>query len=179
MILLAIISVWCVYALLNWKGLVRFRWNVRIGKFNLSFGSLVSFYKNVNKILIIGCLLVGLFIFVTINNGQKADTQEGIDADDISTEEVFLSVPILDKYTPLNIERLWLLMKEYDDIWIVTDTKYTDEENIRKEFEDMLQTVEEIGATEVLGRMIIQIYCDDMLAIVKSIHDFPTYIYFV
>lgn len=179
MILLAIISVWCVYALLNLERISQIQMECKDWKIQFIICSLVSFYKNVNKILIIGCLLVGLFIFVTINNGQKADTQEGIDADDISTEEVFLSVPILDKYTPLNIERLWLLMKEYDDIWIVTDTKYTDEENIRKEFEDMLQTAEEIGETDVLDRMIIQIYCDDMLAIVKSIHDFPTYIYFV
>ena len=41
------------------------------------------------------------------------------------TAEEFLSSPIYGKYTPLSLEDWFAIMREYPDIWFVTDTKYS------------------------------------------------------
>lgn len=103
--------------------------------------------------------------------------QAGISSEHIPTEEEFLTMPILEKYTPMSFADLCLLMKEYPDIWIVTDSKYTDVENVKKQFNILVQTAEECNAVDVLDRMVIQIYNERMYGQLKEIYPFKSFIF--
>ncbi len=106
----------------------------------------------------------------------SAGYQEGIDEEHVPTEVIFKKTPILGKYTPLTLEDVLLLMKEHEDIYIVTDTKYRDEKAL-EQFTLILDTVRSTGSEDLLERIIVQIYNDEMLDIVKEVYDFPTIIY--
>ena len=103
--------------------------------------------------------------------------QENVSSANIPTEEEFLSIPIYGKYTPLSFSDLCKIMKEHPDIWVVTDTKYTMPEDVSKQFAIMVNTAEELGMTEVLDRMIVQIYNEPMLDYVRSAYPFKSYIF--
>jgi glycerophosphoryl diester phosphodiesterase len=104
--------------------------------------------------------------------------QEGIDIEHVPTEEEFLSVPILGKYTPLALKDLIAIMQEHEDIYIVTDTKdHTPASLVQQEFEEFLETAQEMGAEDVLDRIIVQIYKEEMLETVNEVYEFPTYIF--
>ena len=94
----------------------------------------------------------------------------------VYTEEEFLSLKLHGKYTPMSLEMLLLLMQEYEDVWVITDTKETKAELVQKEFRIMVETAEEMGATEVLDRFVVQLYSHEMYDIVEEIYSFPEYI---
>lgn len=106
----------------------------------------------------------------------ELDYQKGIDAENIPTEEIFDNTLILEKYTPLTLKDLILLMKEYQDIYIVTDTKFGGDE-VLLQFATLCDLAREYEAEDVLDRFIVQIYNDEMLEMVKNNYDFPTVIY--
>lgn len=114
---------------------------------------------------------------VVLRHDWDWECQQGIAAGEIATEEKFLSVPIHGIYTPLSFGDLCLLMKEYPDIWVVTDSKYSQKEDVEKQFRIMLETAREVGAEEVLDRLIIQIYNEEMYEVVKEIYPFKSYIF--
>ena len=76
-----------------------------------------------------------------------ADWQEGISWARIPTREKFVSSPILGRYTPLSFRDLLLLMEEYPDICIITDTKFTDSDVFTIQFDAMLADARELGLT--------------------------------
>ncbi len=94
----------------------------------------------------------------------------------VYTEEEFLNIKIYDKYTPLSVDMLFELMKKYDDIWIVTDTKETEKEEIQKEFRFLLERAEATQSMEVLDRFVVQLYNLEMYDAVEEIYSFPSYI---
>lgn len=79
--------------------------------------------------------------------------------------------------TPLTWEKLVNYMLQDDDLYIITDTKYTNTEAVAYMFTKMLQTVKALGAEEVLPRIAVQIYNQDMYATIMNIYPFPTVIY--
>lgn len=103
--------------------------------------------------------------------------QEGIDAEHVPTEKCFTDTLILEKYTPLTLENILILMKEYEDIYIVTDTKSRNLEKEKRIFEEIYRVAINTGTTEVLDRIIVQIYNDEMLETIREIYDFPSIIY--
>lgn len=103
--------------------------------------------------------------------------QEGISSENIPTQEEFLAVPIYQTYTPLSFYDLCLIMQKYPDIWIVTDSKYTGEEDVKKQFNSIVSTAKECNAEEVLDRLIIQIYNESMYEVLKEVHPFKSYIF--
>ena len=103
--------------------------------------------------------------------------QEGISSENIPTQEEFLSVPIYEMYTPLSFYDLCLIMQEYPDIWIVTDTKYRDEEVVKKQFSIIVSTAKECNAEEVLDRLVIQIYNESMYEALKEVYPFKSFIF--
>ncbi len=113
---------------------------------------------------------------VVLRHDWNQEIQEGISSEKIPTEEEFLAVPILGTYTPLSFSDLCLLMKEYPDIWIVTDSKYSDSENVKKQFTIMIQTAQECDAVEVLDRIIVQIYNTRMYEVLKDVYPFRSFI---
>ena len=106
-----------------------------------------------------------------------ADWQEGISWARIPTREKFVSSPILGRYTPLSFRDLLLLMEEYPDICIITDTKFTDAEIVKLQFEAMVRDGAELGLSYLFDRMIIQVYDQLMFRVVDSVRHFDYYIY--
>lgn len=113
---------------------------------------------------------------VVLRHDWNQEIQAGISSENIPTEEEFLAVPILGTYTPLSFSDLCLLMKEYPDIWIVTDSKYDDSENVKKQFTIMVQTAQKCDAVEVLDRIIVQIYNTRMYEVLKDVYPFRSFI---
>lgn len=106
-----------------------------------------------------------------------ADWQEDISWARIPTREKFVSSPILGRYTPLSFRDLLLLMEEYPDICIITDTKFTDSDVFTIQFDAMLSDARELGLTYLFDRIVVQIYNTNMLSALNNIYRFPHYIY--
>lgn len=114
---------------------------------------------------------------VVLRHDWRAGWQAGISETSIPSLEAFLNRPILEQYTPLSFQDLLLLMEEYPDICIITDTKFTDAEIVTLQFEAMLSDAEELGLSYLFDRMIIQVYSQLMYTVVDNIHHFSNYIY--
>lgn len=105
--------------------------------------------------------------------------QEGISEENVPDEETFLNTKLDGKYTPMSFEQLCGLMIKYPDLWVVTDTKYTQEDEIREQFEIMMETIKntEGGHSEILDRFIVQVYNEQMYEFLQSQYGFKTYIF--
>lgn len=114
---------------------------------------------------------------VVLKHDWNYPQQEGISEENIPTEKEFLEKKLNGKFTPMNFEQLCDLMIEYPDIWIVTDSKYTDQETIRRQFDALLAAIDAKGAEELLDRMVIQIYNEDMYLQLSQYGRFQSYIF--
>ena len=103
--------------------------------------------------------------------------QEGIDWARIPTLEKFKAEKILGEYTPLSFQDLLLLMEQYPDICVITDTKFVDSDVFFIQFDSMLADAHELGLTYLFDRMFIQVYSGNMRTAVNNIYPFPHYIY--
>lgn len=92
------------------------------------------------------------------------------------TEEEFLTADSYMQYTTMSLSMLFELMEQYEDIWIITDTKRSDWAGIWKEFTILYETAQEMGAEHVLDRFVVQLYNYDMYDAVEEIYSFPSYI---
>lgn len=114
---------------------------------------------------------------VVLRHDWRGTWQEDISEISIPTLKEFLDTPILGQYTPLSFRDLLLLMEEYPDICIITDTKFTDADIVAIQFDAMLRDAEKLGLTDLFDRMFIQLYNTSMLNMVEGIYHFPHYIY--
>ena len=114
---------------------------------------------------------------VVLRHDWRAGWQAGISETSIPSLKAFLNRPLLEQYTPLSFRDLLLLMEEYPDVCIVTDTKFTDAEIVTLQFEAMLSDAQELGLTYLFDRMVIQVYSELMYTVVDNLHHFPNYLY--
>lgn len=114
---------------------------------------------------------------VVLRHDWRAGWQEGVSERSIPTLEEFREKPLLDKYTALSFRDLLLLMVEYPDICIVTDSKFTDAEIVTLQFEAMLRDAQELGLMDLFDRIVVQVYSELMFKVVDNIYEFPHYIY--
>lgn len=105
------------------------------------------------------------------------DWQEGINGAAIPTREEFLSKPIFGKYTPLSFQDLLLLLEEYPDVCVITDTKFTEPDVIYIEFESMLADARALDRLDLFDRIVIQLYTGVMRQCLDNIYPFPHRIY--
>ncbi len=91
--------------------------------------------------------------------------------------KTYTATPAVYTLTPLTAVDLLYLLQEYPDVYLVTDTKNTDKATVQRQFRDLVRIAENIGAPEVLGRIIPQIYSKDMLSWVKEIYPFENWIF--
>ena len=103
--------------------------------------------------------------------------QEGIDYEHVPTEEFFVNTPIFGKYTPLSLRDIMLLMQQYEDVYIITDTTDVDPVMARKDISILVETAGEMNAMDVLDRFVIQFYNTEMYEAIKDLYDFPNYIF--
>lgn len=80
------------------------------------------------------------------------------------------------KYHTLDLDLLFKILQEYPDIYIVTDTKFSDEESVRKQFTAFVETAKTIDIT-LLDRFIPQIYIPEMFDWVMDIYPWKSVIY--
>lgn len=114
---------------------------------------------------------------LVLRHDWRSGWQEGISEASVPSLKEFLAEPVLGKYTPMSFRDLLFLMKEYQDICIITDTKYVDAEIVRMQFDAMLSDAADLGLTYLLDRFAVQFYNPTMLQTVDSIHHFSSYIY--
>lgn len=93
----------------------------------------------------------------------------------VPDSNTFKTWKVYRKYTTMTAQDLIDWMKKHPDIYIVTDSKDTDEETIRKEFSQIVQLCK--NDEKLLSRFVVQIYNDDMYDVVKDIYDFPNMLY--
>lgn len=88
----------------------------------------------------------------------------------------FNSTLVEDKFHPISIDRLLDFLYHHPDAYIITDTKYTDEESTRFLLERLRTATENLDQA-ILDRFIIQIYHPDMLPWVMDIYPWGSIIY--
>lgn len=96
--------------------------------------------------------------------------------DEAITLEEFYSQPIFGKYTNITFEELLYVLLDYEDAYIVLDTKSTDESGIINEYSLLTDVVKSVDS-KLFERIIPQIYNREMLSIIKEYFDFPTIFY--
>ncbi|MBO6309754.1 MAG: copper amine oxidase, partial [Oribacterium sp.] len=89
---------------------------------------------------------------------------------------VFSGFKILGKYTPLTFEDMAEIMGEKEDVFLVIDGKYRDEELVRKEFTDIRDILKK-RAPEAIDRIIPQIYSQEMYDCIMEIYPWKSIIY--
>ena len=114
---------------------------------------------------------------VVLRHDWRAGWQAGVSETSVPTLEQFLDKPLLGRFTPLCFKDLLMLMEQYPDICVVTDTKFTDAEIVKLQFEAMVRDGAELGLSYLFDRMIIQVYDPLMFKVVDGIHHFSSYIY--
>lgn len=92
------------------------------------------------------------------------------------TAEEFLNFKLHGKYTPMSFKDIVLLMKEYPDIYIVTDTKEIVEPYITEQFQ-LMKDIADKYYPEALDRIIPQIYNEQMFDSVMNIYEWKSIIY--
>ena len=91
----------------------------------------------------------------------------------VMDKKTFLNTPIMGIYTPVDISVIAGWMKEQDDMWIITDTKETDPDAIKKQFTLLREAFNSDGR---LDRVVVQLYNYGMYDIVNEIYPFKNYI---
>lgn len=86
----------------------------------------------------------------------------------VMDRRTFLNTPICYYYTPLDIDGLLALMKEYPGVYIVTDSKDTDEKTVRAQFRALSEAVGRANDPSLWDRIVVQIYKEKMLDWVKE-----------
>lgn len=89
----------------------------------------------------------------------------------------FKNTKIYGKYTPTSFLDVLNLMEKYPDFYLMTDSKSTKPAAAKKEFQILVQTAKKVGKEDLLDRIIVQIYNQDMYYAVKSVYPFKNFIY--
>lgn len=90
--------------------------------------------------------------------------------------EDVMSSPVLELYSPLDIDKIMDLMVIYPDAYIVTDTKELEPELVTKQFQLIVEAAEKKDPA-LLQRIVPQIYSRDMLEVVNKVYAFPEVIF--
>lgn len=94
---------------------------------------------------------------------------------DVPTAELFLSVPIYERYTPMTLLDIYQKMSEKPDMYLVLDPKYS--ADVEGQFSLIVNTALDNGLESVLDRVIVQLYYEDMYDEVEAVYSFQNYIY--
>ncbi|WP_340026056.1 phosphatidylinositol-specific phospholipase C/glycerophosphodiester phosphodiesterase family protein [Paenibacillus sp. FSL K6-1096] len=115
----------------------------------------------------------------TTGMSKKLGQQEVLPPDkqgDVLTHEEVMNSPVLELYSPLDIEKIVELMEVYPDAYVVTDTKELEPEQVTKQFELIVEAAQKKDPA-LLQRIVPQIYSREMLGVVKKVYDFPEMIF--
>jgi len=104
--------------------------------------------------------------------------EEGETAQPLTLEQ-FKESKVYGKYTPLSWKDIVILMQQYPDIYIVTDTKDTVDPMITTAFTQIVNEAKELEESDsnILDRVIPQIYNPEMYYIICDIYPWKSVIY--
>lgn len=94
----------------------------------------------------------------------------------VPSRSEFLATKVFGKYTPLDMGAIAGLMRTHPDMYIVTDTKYSDAPHVRAEFKQLIAALGP-DKDELSKRIIVQIYNESMLGTVQSVYPFKNVIF--
>lgn len=134
-------------------------------------GSYEAFYAAYSR----GIRTFEVDLYMTSDN--KIVLAHDFDEKNTPTEKQFLETPIQGKYTPMSFAGLLELMNNFQDIYIITDTKYVNKHDIEMEFNEMVNTAKKMELLDVFDRLIVQIYYEDMYYYVQEIYNFKSTIF--
>lgn len=120
----------------------------------------------------------GSYTLIACHDKQHWRTKSGAPSGVAYTYENFMASTLCGEYTPMDYRGVIDLMVEHPDIYIVTDTKYTDQVSVLLQFAQLVKYAQARDAS-VLDRLIPQIYHEDMLSWVMSVYPFRSVIYTV
>lgn len=92
------------------------------------------------------------------------------------TYDNFMSSLWYGKYRPVDLTALFEILQTHPDVYIVTDTKFSDEPHVRQQFTAFLEAARAVDPA-LLDRFIVQIYHPDMLDWVMDIYPWKSIIY--
>lgn len=115
--------------------------------------------------------------YIPVASHDKARWQELTGAAEGTpyTHSAFISHPVLSKYTPLDYRDIIDLMVRHPDIYVITDTKYSDHSTFLVQFSQLVKYASEAGG-DVLDRIIPQAYHQDMIHWIMSVYPFKSVI---
>jgi len=85
------------------------------------------------------------------------------------SEEVFVSTPIYQKYTPMTLLDLFEFMNKHKDMYIVFDTKLSADYSVSEQYEIISNLAKENNLEEVLSRVVVQLYYYSMYEEVEKV----------
>ncbi|MEK3717800.1 phosphatidylinositol-specific phospholipase C/glycerophosphodiester phosphodiesterase family protein [Paenibacillus sp. FSL R7-0333] len=115
----------------------------------------------------------------TTGMSKKLGQQEVLPPDkqgEVLTHDEVMNSPVLELYSPLDIEKIVNLLEIYPDTYIVTDTKELEPEQVTKQFQLIVEAARKKDPA-LLERIVPQIYSREMLEVVKQVYAFPEIIY--
>ena len=113
---------------------------------------------------------------IAAHDEQACRMDAGLADDAPITVDTFMNTRVSGRYTPLDIRGIIELMAEYPDVYVITDTKYTDRASVLLQF-SQLSRYAKASSPDVLHRIIPQIYHEPMLDWVMSVYPFKSIIY--
>ena len=93
----------------------------------------------------------------------------------VPTTRQFLATKVFGKYTPMDINMVVGLMRSHPDMYVITDTKFSDSAHVRLEMRLIVKAMGKYKNT-LAPRFIIQIYHEDMYNMVRSAYPWPNMI---
>lgn len=116
------------------------------------------------------------YTLIASHDRERWLDKAGLDDESVYSYKNFMNSTLYGQYTPLDFRDIIDLMAAYPDIYIVTDTKYTDAPSVMLQFSQLVKYAQSVDES-VLSRLIPQIYHEAMLGWVMSVYPFPSVIY--
>lgn len=107
--------------------------------------------------------------------GQEGMMDAGVGGG-VWTYEEFKNAKVMGLYEPLSWEDILELMQQYPDMYLVTDTKQIEPEEIDQIFTEITETAEQRDP-ELLQRIVPQIYYQSMWDDIEAIYPFESVIF--
>lgn len=133
-------------------------------------------YEQGHRVFEIDLELTEEYQLVAAHDADRWRALAGVSSETPFTGPIFEQTLLNGQYTPMTIGDVIDLMAEYPDAYVITDTKYTDKTSVLLQFSQLVKSAQ-ARHPEALGRIIPQIYNEDMYDYVMRVYPFRSMIY--
>lgn len=89
----------------------------------------------------------------------------------------FKNTKIYGKYTPTSLKDMFQVMDQYKDFYIMTDSKGDEISQVKKDFNAIVKTAQDMDREAYLDRLVVQVYNKKMFYAIKEIYPFKHFVY--